>query len=88
MKRLIVLCCGVLGMLWQAAQVRANDILLVQTNLNTDFTVAGVGGMRNVGNGIITLTGVQGLGHRSEVRRHAAGERCRDAHDIGDRGRG
>ena len=70
MKQLIVLCCGVLGMLWQAAQVRANDVLLVQTNLNTDFTVAGVGGMRGVGSGTITLAGVQGIVTRAYLYWH------------------
>ena len=57
-------------MFWGANRVRANDIVLVQTNLNTDFTVAGVGGMRNVGSGTITLAGVQGIVTRAYLYWH------------------
>ena len=61
MKRLIVFGYAVGAIFLGAAQVRANDISLVQTNLSTDYTVAGVGGMRDVGSGIIVLTGVRGV---------------------------
>ena len=61
MRRVIVFFSAVLGIFWGAIAGRANDIVLVQTNLNTDFVVAGVGGMRGVGSGTITLSGVQGV---------------------------
>ena len=61
MKQLIVFGYAVGAIFLGAAQVRANDISLVQTNLSTDYTVAGVGGMRDVGSGIIVLTGVRGI---------------------------
>ncbi len=38
----------------------ANDISNSQTVFSTDFVVAGVGGLRNVGGGTITLAGVSG----------------------------
>lgn len=38
----------------------ANDIALFQTFFDTDVAVAGVGKMRNVGSGVITLSGVSG----------------------------
>ena len=61
MKRLIAICAVVLTVfLGMSARVQANDIVLVQTNLNTDFTVAGVGGLRDVGSGVITVTNIHG----------------------------
>ncbi len=43
-----------------ASRAVANDIALFQTVFSTDFTVAGVGGLRNVGSGTIALSGVSG----------------------------
>jgi hypothetical protein len=43
-----------------ANKAAANDIALFQTFFDTDVAVAGVGNMRNVGSGTITLGGVSG----------------------------
>ena len=43
-----------------AQGVAANNIQAFQTVFNTDFRVAGVGGLRNTGTGTITLSGVTG----------------------------
>ncbi|MBI5050383.1 MAG: DUF3344 domain-containing protein [Nitrospirae bacterium] len=51
----------VLGMLALLAnKATANDIYLFQTIFDTDATAAGVGKMRDVGSGTITLSGVSG----------------------------
>src|SRR5687768_17219612 len=38
----------------------ANELQHLETILNTDYTVAGVGGMRNLGSGVITVTNISG----------------------------
>ena len=53
----VVALCLALG--W-ADRACANTISVAETNLYTDFTVAGVGGMRNVGSGVITATDIHG----------------------------
>jgi pimeloyl-ACP methyl ester carboxylesterase len=42
------------------ASAHATELQHFQTFLNTDYAFAGVGGMRNIGSGSITLTGVSG----------------------------
>src|SRR6266481_479031 len=58
MKRISILLLAI-QTLWLGAG-RANDIALFQIMYNTDFTVAGVGGMRDIGSGVITLNGITG----------------------------
>lgn len=48
-----------LGVEW-AQPGRANEITFANTVLYTDFTVAGVGGMRDIGSGVITVSQIQG----------------------------
>jgi hypothetical protein len=56
--RRALLCAA--GITLSAAAAAANDIGPFQTVFNTDFRVAGVGGLRNTGTGTITLSGVSG----------------------------
>ena len=60
MKRLSILMLASLALCLTPASTLANDIAFFQTIYNTDFTVAGVGGMRDIGSGVITLSGVTG----------------------------
>jgi hypothetical protein len=49
----------VLGCQW-AGIVKANDITYAETVFNTDYTTAGIGGVRTIGTGTIVLSGVIG----------------------------
>lgn len=51
---------AVLASLSLGAQVFANNIAPFETVFSTDYVVAGVGGMRNIGSGTITVSGISG----------------------------
>jgi hypothetical protein len=53
-----------------AVDVEANDISYFQTFYNTDVAVAGLGGMRNTGKGVITLGGISGRVKRAYLYWH------------------
>src|SRR6185369_5490657 len=57
--RAAMLACFALQLAWPEP-ARANDIAQFQILYNTDFVTAGVGGLRDVGSGVITLGGISG----------------------------
>src|SRR5256885_1404761 len=61
MKKLsiLVLAGWALGLNWLGT-ARANDISLFQIIYNTDCTCSGVGGLRDMGSGVIALSGLTG----------------------------
>lgn len=59
-----------LAALLSVGTVSASDLVNFTTVFNTDWTQAGVGGLRGVGEGEITLTGVQGSVSRAYLYWH------------------
>jgi hypothetical protein len=60
-RRLVLAFIGVLGIIAVPREnARANDIAYRETVYNTDFTSAGVGGMRNSQSATLTLRGISG----------------------------
>jgi Bacterial Ig-like domain (group 1) len=52
-------CAALIGIAL-SSDARANDVFLFDTVFGTDMRIEGVGGLRNVGEGVIVLTGVTG----------------------------
>src|SRR5437868_4576055 len=60
MKQLLLPLAGLALCLSGLGTARANDISLFRTIYNTDCACCGAGGLRDIGTGVITLSGVTG----------------------------